>query len=80
VSSALIESRVIQIVARTFDVDPSKINMDTVATDVDGWDSLAHATLVIRLEKNFNTTLDPRRASAAQNLGDLVSLVEASVK
>ncbi|WP_423391599.1 acyl carrier protein [Burkholderia sp. LMG 21824] len=75
-----IESRVIEIVARTFDVDPLEITMDTIAADVDGWDSLAHATLVIRLEKNFNTTLDLKKASAAQSLGDIVSLIEANTK
>lgn len=75
-----IESKVIEVVARTFDVDPSEITMDTIAADVDGWDSLAHATLVIRLEKNFNATLDLKKASAAQSLGDIVSLIEASIK
>jgi acyl carrier protein len=70
------KDRVFAIVARTFDVSPSELTLTTVAADVDGWDSLAHATLIIRLEKNFNVNLDPIRASEAQDLGALVCLIE----
>ncbi|KQN29098.1 MULTISPECIES: acyl carrier protein [unclassified Sphingomonas] len=63
------------IVARTFDADAADFDETTTADDVDGWDSLAHATLLIRIEKRFNVDLGPA-GSEAQDLGALIDLVD----
>jgi acyl carrier protein len=70
---------VFNVVAYTFNIDVTALSMTTVADDVDGWDSLAHATLILRLEKKFNVTLDPFQACAAQNLQELVDLIRRSI-
>lgn len=67
--------RVFEIVARTFRVDVAVLSLTTTADDVDGWDSLAHATLLIRLEKAFDVDLDSDEASQAQDLGALIDVI-----
>jgi acyl carrier protein len=71
--------QVCEIVAKSFNVDPAYVSRETRAEDIDGWDSLAHATLLLRLQRIFNVKFDPAQANAAQNLGALISLVENAV-
>ena len=59
------------IVAKTFGVSTTYLTDLTNADEIDGWDSLAHATLLIRIEKSFDVNLEKTRANAAQNLGAL---------
>ena len=59
------------IVAKTFGVSTTYLTDLTNADEIDGWD-LAHATLLIRIEKSFDVNLEKTRANAAQNLGALV--------
>ena len=51
------------------------------ASDVDGWDSVAHVNLLVALERAFEvrfTTAEMARLSAeGQTVGDLVDLLEA---
>lgn len=70
-----VSGKVREVVAATFEVDPGDLNDSTTARDVDGWDSLAHATLVLRLQRVFGVRLDAAAANAAQDLGSLTALV-----
>jgi len=67
-----------RVVAESFGIDPARISEDTVADDVEGWDSLAHARLILRLQRVLNIGLDPAAANAAQSVAALVALVSRS--
>lgn len=67
-----------RVVAESFDIDPARVSGDTVADDVEGWDSLAHARLILRLQRVLNIDLDPAAANAAQSVAALVALVSRS--
>ena len=47
----------------------------TTADDVDGWDSLAHATLMFRIEKKLNVRIPREIASAFDSVGSLADAV-----
>ena len=69
--------RVQQALRVTFDDPDLEINRSTVADDIDGWDSLSHAVLMFRLEKNCNVEIPAAVATSFQNIGELVDrLVE----
>lgn len=70
--------KVFQAVAKTFRISVDEIDVSTTADDIDGWDSLAHATLLIRLEKAFNVEIGPE-GGAAQDLGALIDLIKEKV-
>ena len=72
--------KVRQIVATSFGVDAGDLSDATTARDVDGWDSLAHATLILRLQRIFKIRLDPAKANGAQDLGGLTSLIETTLQ
>lgn len=66
---------VIDVIAETFDVPAGEIRRDTVAEDVDGWDSLAHTMLMIRLEKRLGVPVPERVATMARDVGALIDLM-----
>jgi acyl carrier protein len=61
-----------EIVRLTFKVPSLVIRDDTTVDEVDGWDSVAHATVVLRLEKRFNVRLSDEVAYRSKDLGELV--------
>ena len=74
--SADIASVVIAVIADTFSVDAQEISRDTTADDVDGWDSLAHTILMMRLERALGLKIDEATASGAANVGELIDGLE----
>ncbi|MBF0154800.1 MAG: acyl carrier protein [Magnetococcales bacterium] len=66
------------ILERTFFVaNPADITLETVASDVDGWDSLTHTQVILAVERAFNVRFSAREVTALANVGDLVALIAA---
>ncbi len=74
-----ISAKVREIVATSFGVDAADLSDATRARDVEGWDSLAHATLILRLQRIFKVRLDPAKANGAQDLGALTAIIEQTL-
>lgn len=55
------------------------IDIASTAEDVDGWDSLAHARLILALEERFGITFPAARLFDLDNVGDLVGLIESGL-
>jgi acyl carrier protein len=53
---------------------------ELTANDIEEWDSLAHVSLVVSVEKVFNIRFDAGEVTAAKNVGDLINLIERHVK
>lgn len=68
--------RVACIVGEELSCDPNTIHAQTTAEDVDGWDSLAHARLVMKIEEVFAVRFPGERLFELDCVGDLVSLVD----
>lgn len=66
---------VMAVVAETFPSGPSNISRETTAADVDGWDSLAHTVLMVRLEKRLGMPISDRIAAKADSVGELIDLL-----
>ena len=74
-----VSTKIREIVASSFGVDAASLSDATTARDVDGWDSLAHATLILRLQRIFKVQLDPAQANGAQDLGSLAAIVARAI-
>ncbi|MBF0135516.1 MAG: acyl carrier protein [Magnetococcus sp. DMHC-1] len=51
--------------------DPETITPETVAADVEGWDSLSHTLVIMAVEKEFGIRFLARE-TAFENVGELV--------
>jgi acyl carrier protein len=66
---------------RVFDDDEMVVSEATTATNVDGWDSMAHVNLIIAIEKRFGVRFSgadlASMRGSGQTVGHLIGLIEA---
>ena len=78
-----IEAELQSVFRQVFDDDALCIGRATNATDVDGWDSMAHINLIVAVEKHFSVKLaavdlnEVRRGD--RSVGKLLDLLSAKV-
>jgi acyl carrier protein len=75
-----IEERVRSIIAETFDVSESNITNETVRFDIDGWDSLSHTILMVRLQRHFGINIPEEVAGNVRNVGELTEAIRRLVR
>jgi len=56
----------------SLDDDSIEINDTMTASDVDGWDSLSHITLIVNVEKSFGIKLSAAEVGSLSNVGQLL--------
>jgi acyl carrier protein len=62
-----------RIICQMFGVRHDQIKEDTVAEDVRGWDSLAHATVVLEIEQAFSIKFHDDEIFGFSSVGELVA-------
>jgi acyl carrier protein len=65
------------VFCEVFDDDDIKISPETTAKDVAGWDSLMHVTLIVSVERAFQTRFSSHEVASLKNVGELLTLIEA---
>ena len=66
-----------QVFQDFFEDDELKINRDTQAEDVEGWDSVRHVSLMVKIEKTFGMRFTSSQVASLKNVGELVDLIDA---
>lgn len=51
------------------------VTVETTASDVPGWDSLAHIRFILAVEKGFGIKFRTAEISSFDNLGDLAAMI-----
>jgi acyl carrier protein len=72
-----IYARLTEIFESVFDEDSISVTPELSAKDVDGWDSLTNIRLMLTVEKAFKIKLSTSEIGKLENVGDLVTLIEA---
>ncbi len=62
-----------------FDDDDIVATPDMTAADVDGWDSLAHVSLVLAIEKKFKVRFAASEIASFKTVGDMVSCIDSKL-
>jgi acyl carrier protein len=68
-----------QIIRRVFPDHTGPLTAETVAADVDGWDSLAHANVILEAEQHFKAHLPVEELYRTRSLGDLAERVHRAL-
>lgn len=79
-SDSEILEKVAEVVRDCIDDDGIEIGMDTVAADVDGWDSLMHITILAALEDEFGVGFPLTKVRRAETVGDLVAMISEQTR
>lgn len=70
------KKRVIHIVADKLSIDPSTITETATLQDL-GADSLDMVEIIMKLEDEFDISIDDEKAEAFENLGDVITYVNS---
>lgn len=70
---------IVNAIADQFFVPAEIINAQTTASDVDGWDSLSHVTLIMDIERRLNVRLPVKKTTEASDVGQLVQIAMEAV-
>ncbi len=76
-STEAVFDRVAAAVRETFHAGPHvQVSRSTTSLDIDGWDSLSHSILIMRVEEDFDIELPIERIYDLKDVGELADLVE----
>lgn len=69
-----------EIFRDVFDNEEIEVNSDTVAEDIEEWDSLSHVQLIKEIENVFNIKITAKEILSWDNVGEMVaSIIEKSL-
>jgi acyl carrier protein len=60
-----------------FDDDDIAVTDDTVAADIDGWDSLAHIRLILAVEREFRIKMTAAEVGSLKSVGQMIDVIIA---
>jgi acyl carrier protein len=63
------------IFQEVFEDDQLSISRETTASDVEGWDSLMHVTLLVNVERAFGVRFSSTEIAGLKNVGQLLDLI-----
>ncbi len=58
-----------------FDDEDITVNDSTVASDIDGWDSLEHINLIVAVERCFGIKFTMGETTGLKNVGEMVDKI-----
>lgn len=70
------DEKIISIIAKVLEVEPSEIELDCGIGDMPEWSSLKHLQIITELEQAFSIQLTPQDIIELEEIGDLVNLVK----
>jgi acyl carrier protein len=65
-----------QIFRQIFDDDSITLNMNTVAGDIEEWDSFNHINIIVAAESHFRVKFKTAETEELKNVGDFVRLIK----
>lgn len=74
-----ITAKLEEIFRRVIGREDIVIEDGTTANDVDGWDSLSHATIITEIEKEFGVKFSIRDMLKWKNVGKMVDSIESKL-
>jgi acyl carrier protein len=73
-------NKVVEIISKTLNRKNLFLGAETSSKDVEGWDSLAHVTIIAEVEKEFNISIDFMEILEIKTIGDICQTVSNNIK
>lgn len=69
-------ARLTEVFHDVFDDDTIVLSRSTSAADIDGWDSMMHVTLMMRIEQAFKLSFRSHEVTGLKNVGELADVID----
>ena len=67
--------KVCEICRDVFDDEELEITEATSASDIDGWDSLTHLSIIDEIEQTYEIAFTLDEANGSKNIGELINAI-----
>jgi len=67
--------RLTEIFRDIFDDEEITISDDTTSSDIEGWDSIVHISLMDAIEEEFDIHFDMKTIVKLENVGEMVDVI-----
>jgi acyl carrier protein len=64
-----------EVFREVFDLDDVVVTRETVADDIEEWDSLEHINLISAVESTFRMKFKMKEVSTMKNVGEMVDII-----
>ena len=69
-----------EVFREVFDLDDVVVTRNTVADDIEEWDSLEHINLISAVESTFKMKFKMKEVSTMKNVGEMVVIIAERTK
>ena len=73
-------SKLNDVFREVFDLDDVVITPETVADDIEDWDSLEHINLISAVESTFRMKFKMKEVSTMKNVGEMINIIAERTK
>lgn len=70
-------AEMVDIMKDVFETDDLSLSYDTIASDIEEWDSLNHIQLVVAIEKHFKLKFSSAEIQQWKNVGEICDSIVA---
>lgn len=67
--------RLNRVFREVFDDESITVNDETVADDVEGWDSFEHINLIVAIQDEFEFKIPMGKVVSMKNVGEMVDII-----
>jgi acyl carrier protein len=75
VNKVEILGKITEVVRDQLDDDGVQLSVQTVSSDIEGWDSLAHVRILIAVEQAFGMRLTTTQIASIESVGELIDII-----
>lgn len=76
----MVLKKLTEVFRDVFDIDDLVITPDTVAADIEDWDSIEHINLISAVESTFKMKFKMKEVSTMKNVGEMIDIVTERTK
>ena len=69
-----------EVFREVFDLDDVVVTRNTVADDIEEWDSLEHINLISAVESTFRMKFKMKEVSTMKNVGEMIDIIAERTK
>jgi acyl carrier protein len=70
-------ARLTDLFREVFEDDSIVLHRAMTASDIEGWDSMAHLRLILSIERHFKLRLPSTKVAGLKNVGDMMDLINS---
>jgi len=74
-----LEKRLKKIIIDAFNLKKQQIDFNWSSNDIAGWDSLGHLKLIMKIQKEFNITIEIEEMFQIKNLKDIYNIIKRKI-